>query len=479
MKGIVVGAGGTTRELLRRLGAAWEVTVIEPDRARLEQVRGIRAIKPVLGDGTSRLVLERAGLAETDVLVAATNDDGANLEICRLALMQGVVRVVALAADPERLPAYRELGVPAFSPDSMTARRLDESLQTRRITSQSFAHGKAEAIEFEVTASSAVRGRSLKELRARSWVVGAILRQGRLLIPHGDTIFEADDLVTVVGAGTDFAEIVKTFTAGQARFPLEYGKSVALAVEDKDVELGLPEACHLVRNSRASSLLLVHRGEESVRDPDEQARLRKLLETASRGAEGVEVHRRDVAESPAKALSRITSEESVGVIVRVPPRRDLPSLWGANRAVRLSRKTARPVLIARSSHPYERILVPARRTSSGRAAARAAIDLAVQAKASLTALAVVDPVFIAGPEAARDARNAISWLREEATVLGLNLKGQILRGNPVRSFMEAAKDADLLVLGVGRHRRSRFQVGVIDQAARRARLSVLVVPVQE
>ncbi|MBD3160813.1 MAG: hypothetical protein GF346_01565, partial [Candidatus Eisenbacteria bacterium] len=213
MKVIIVGAGGPTRELLRRLGDGWDVAIVEPSSEVLDRARGIRPVQAVRGDGTSRLVLERAGLKETDALVAATNDDDANLEICRIGKEAGVHRVIGVAADPERIAEFREIGIDTFAPDNIAARRLEENLEPRRITSQSFAHGRAEAIELEVTSRSPVHGKPLKDLHARSWVVGAILRDGKLLIPHGDTILEDGDLVTVVGAGAEFAEICRTFTS--------------------------------------------------------------------------------------------------------------------------------------------------------------------------------------------------------------------------------------------------------------------------
>ena len=478
MRGIVVGAGGPTRELLRRLGDAWELTVVEPEGEVLEQARGVRPFRPIRGDGTSRLILERAGLAEADAVVAATNDDDANLEICRIALDAGVHRIVAVAADPERVADFRALGVSTFSPDSIAARRIEENLEPRRITSQSFAHGKAEAIEYELTARSPVCGRSLQDLHARSWVIGAILRDGQLLIPHGETVLESGDLVTVVGAGADFVEIVRAFTAGQPRFPLDYGKDIVLTVEPKELD-AIGEAVFLVRNSRATGLLLIQRDEESVRDEDERARLQEMSKKAEEETAAVEVRRLEVNETHSRTLLRLITEESVGILVRSFSRRGwLGSLLAASRAASRSRQLSCPVLLARGSHPYKRILVPARRTPAGRAAARAAIDLAVRGKIALTALAAIDPIFLAGPLADLEAKAAMSWLREDAAVLGLSFEGLVRRGNAIRTFLGEIRESDLLVLGVSSSRR-RFPFAVVDQLAGRAPVSVLLVPTME
>ncbi|MDH3426624.1 MAG: NAD-binding protein, partial [Acidimicrobiia bacterium] len=99
---IVVGSGGTTRQLLGRLGESWEVTVIDVDADRLARAEKVRPVELVEGDGSSRVVLERAGLDNADALVAATADDDANLEACRIASETGLLRVFAVAADPDR-----------------------------------------------------------------------------------------------------------------------------------------------------------------------------------------------------------------------------------------------------------------------------------------------------------------------------------------------------------------------------------------
>ena len=63
MKAIIVGAGGATRELLRRLGDSWTVTVIDVSEEQLQKLRETEGAHTVAGDGTSRLTLQRAGLA--------------------------------------------------------------------------------------------------------------------------------------------------------------------------------------------------------------------------------------------------------------------------------------------------------------------------------------------------------------------------------------------------------------------------------
>ncbi len=424
-------------------------------------------------------MLARAGLEHADAVVAAADDDEANLEVCRIALEAGVHRVVAVSRAPERADDYRELGVTAVSPQSLAARRLELNLETRRVSSMAFADGRAEAIEFRVEADSPVRGKQLRDLHAHSFVVGAILRGDRLIVPHGETVLEAGDLVTVVGAGADFADIVRTFTAGEASFPLDFGKRVAVAVDGPaDLNGSYREAVELVRGSQASSVLLVHRDPQSLREESRIDQVRGLLDEAPQMADGVEVRLRAVETRPSRALARLPGEESVGAIVmRAPRGRGALGWTRVTLAMSLLRRTRRPVLISRGTAPYGSILVPARRTAAGRAAMRAAIDLARQGKAELRGVAVVDPIFLSGPGAPHEAREAISWLEEEAAAHGLSVEGLIRRGNPVRTLVQLSAEAGLVVLGVDSHRRSPLRgLGIGGLVARGASKSVLLVP---
>ena len=481
MKAIVVGAGGATRELLRRLGEAWNVTVIEPSELQLKKVEGMKGIETVVGDGTSRLTLQRSGLAEADAVVAASNDDDANLEVCRIAIESGILRVVAVAASSDRLADYSQIGVSAFSPDRLVARRVELTLEHRRYASMAFADGRAEAIEFHLGQDAPILGKPLKDFHAQHWIIGAILRKEKLIIPHGDTVLQAGDRVTVVGLGAHFSDIVRTFTSGEARFPLDFGKHVAVALEsEQDLSGPVTEAAYLVRNSAADSLLLIHPDPGSPHDGDMASNINSLLERASAATEGVEVRHLSVKASPTRILPDLCKKESVGIMV-LRPLKGGPLLANirAQRVVLHARRSCIPVLIARGTYPYKSIVVPARQTLSGRAAERAAIDLARYTHADVTGVAVVDPTFIAGSGAPWKARKDIGWLKQEAAIQHIEVRGKIKRGNPVRSFLEAGAAADLLVLGAGQGATRRFGVAINAHISRRAQKSVLLVPVRD
>lgn len=477
---IVVGARGATRDLLRRLEERWEATVIDPDEDLLARAANVREIEQVVGDASSPVTMGRARLNEADAIIAAASDDDINLEVCRLGIDAGLVRVVAIAVDPERLPEYRQLGVPAFAPDSLAARRLEVLLEPRRVSSTAFADGRAEALEVRLTDDSPVRGLALKDLHSESWLVAAVVRDDTFIVPHGSTVLRSGDLVTVVGAARDYSRIVRTFTAGEARFPLDFGKGILVAVDSAaDADVAVGEALALTRSSSAAGIVVAHRDLRTIRDDSQSEEVERLLDRVRGYSEGADVRFHPVAGIPSKSLDAVIADESVGAVVVPAPPAESTSLL---RAVRLLRRTVHwqlPVLFARGSQPYSQIVAPARATPTGLAAARAAIDIAGSGHGSVTAVAVVPPAFVAGADNRETAVRALALMREEASVLDVPVRRVLRQGNPVRVIASSLDGAGLLVLGRAARRATILTPGIVGHLLERVPISVLVVPASQ
>lgn len=480
MRVLLIGARGPTRELLRRLSDLWDVVLIDTDPSALQAAEGVREFTPVVGDGSSQVVLKRAGLDDAAAVVAASFDDDRNLETLRIARDAGVPRVAGVAHNVERLDDYREMGVPAVSADTLAARSVEVLMEPRRVVSTTFADGKAEAIEFWIAPDAPVRGKRLRQLHADTWVIAAVLRKGELIIPRGNTKLEAGDRVTVVGAAADFTRIVKTFTSGESRFPTNFGRKVAVVLEGaEDLDGRIAEAISFVGSTPAEGLVVVHHDLEEILDVGEQDVLAKLLDEIDLRAEGVELTLRPATGDLEAALLALPESESVGMLVTTLEAGT--SLWARRRiATKMNRYAAAgiPILLARGRHPYSAVLVPARRTVAGEVAARAAIDIARTTSAALVGVSAVAPAFASGQEAVDDARESAAWLREEAAVQGVQVRRRVRRGNPVRVIEELSATASLLVISMPTRGFSMLRPGITGHLLGRVASSVLLVPRQ-
>jgi trk/ktr system potassium uptake protein len=477
MRAIVVGAGASARDLIRRLGDSWTVTVIDLDPDRLALVSKIRDVETVLGDGSSAVVLRDAGLSSAVTVVAATASDDVNLEITKLARDAGIEQVVSVVRLPDRVDEFRALGADCVTPASLAARDMEIAMEPRKLASTTFADGRAEAIEFEITPDAPVQGKALREIHSEDWVVAAILRSGELVVPHGATRLLTGDRVTVVGSAAAFAQVVRTFAGGVSRFPLNFGRKVVVALRnERDLTGCVAEAAYFVRNSNAVELIVVHRDPESMRSAAEAEELSALVASADSDALGVEVEHRVVSDDPIKAIVDVARSESVGAIAAPMGRRGLfrpyagvPKLLGRLAKARL------PVLLTKGEARFAAVIAPSRRTLSGDAAARAAIDIAKRSGSKVIGVAVANPVYM-GADDLMEKKHATAWLRQEASVQDVDVERHVVRGNPVKVLAAMTTPDRLLVVSMPPMPIKRINPGIAVWAGSRGEGSVLFVP---
>ena len=480
MRAVVVGAGASARDLIRRLGDNWTITVIDPDPDRLALAEQIRDLETVLGDGSSAVVLRDADLEHAVTVVAATASDDVNLEITKLAKDAGVEQVVSIVRVPDRLDEFRSLGAECVTPASLAARDMEIAMEPRKLASTTFADGRAEAIEFEITPDSPVQGKALKEIHSENWVVAAILRDSALVVPHGATRLLTGDRVTVVGAAADFAQIVRTFAGGVSRFPLNFGRKVVVALRSEaDLRGPVAEAANFVRNSNAVELIVAHRDPADVKSIAEAEVLEGLIARSDGEALGIEVEHRTTERDPMAALVDVAKDESVGVLVAPMGRtRWLKPYAGIPKQLNALAKASVPVLLTRGEPHFDAIVAPSRRTLSGDAAARAAIDIAKRSAARVVGVAVANPLYM-GSDDLMEKKHATAWLRQEASVQDVDVERHVVRGNPVKVLADITTADRMLVVSMPGIPIGRLNPGIGVWAASRGQGSVLFVPKPE
>ena len=122
---LIIGAGKLGRESGQRLmDAGHHLTFVEKDHQLAENAKEIFGDRVILGDGCDPKVLEQAGIARTQIIIAATGEDEDNLIIAELAHhIFGVQCVLTRVNRPENqwlFTAHRGVDT-AFCPISMTA----------------------------------------------------------------------------------------------------------------------------------------------------------------------------------------------------------------------------------------------------------------------------------------------------------------------------------------------------------------------
>lgn len=197
---IIVGCGRVgayTAAALAREGNS--VVVIDRDANSLRLLPHVFSGKTIVGMGYDRKVLEEAGIAEADALVAATSGDNTNVVAARVAKeVYRVPDVVARIFDPQRAEIYRHYGIQTFAPTAWSAGKIIELLVSPNLERE-LVFGNGEVQMMAAWVPPHMVGKPVTDLRVPGEIrVALIVRLGKALLPVSGTRFEEDDQVHVM-----------------------------------------------------------------------------------------------------------------------------------------------------------------------------------------------------------------------------------------------------------------------------------------
>ncbi len=222
MKIIIIGAGQVGATLAENLAReANDVTLVDADAARLDELQDRLDIRTVVGAGSHPGVLRRAGADEADMLLAVTDSDESNMLACQIAntLFHTPTKIARVrSAEYLKEDALWEDGALPIdlhiSPEQLVTdyiRRLIEYPGALQVVD--FAEGQVRLVAVKAYYGGPLVGRQLKELPTHLPAhvdarVAAIYRRGRPLLPTGDTLIEAEDEVFFVAATKHIPKIM-------------------------------------------------------------------------------------------------------------------------------------------------------------------------------------------------------------------------------------------------------------------------------
>lgn len=200
---VVVGGGKVGYYLTKTLvNEGYEVLLIERNAAKVTTWSERFGAVVLQGDGCEVSVLEKAGVGRADVVIATTGDDEDNLVIAQLAQHQFTVpKVIARVNNPKNEEIFRRLGVMyTVSQTNIILSRIEEEIPNRPLIHLStLRHADLAVVEVDIDRSAPVVGASLRTVHfPPDAIVAAIVRADNLIVPRGETTFEAGDRVIAI-----------------------------------------------------------------------------------------------------------------------------------------------------------------------------------------------------------------------------------------------------------------------------------------
>lgn len=218
MKIIIVGAGEVGFHSAQKLSEEnQDVVLIDTDPEKIKRITDNLDVQALMGSGSSPETLRKAGVLDADMLVAATDSDEVNLVSCLLA--RHLNRYILKAARIRNTEYLREKGL--FDQDIMG---IDMSInpETEMVKTIfnlmmipgacdviDFAQGRIKLIGVTIKPDSRFIGRRLFSFTGANerLLIGAIVREEKVLIPHGNDTIKANDLVYLVARSDELNNI--------------------------------------------------------------------------------------------------------------------------------------------------------------------------------------------------------------------------------------------------------------------------------
>ena len=438
MKVIIVGAHGEAKELINRVSSGWSISVIDLDQEKLRNFTTNRQIDKIQGDATSSLVLKKAGLDEATAIVTLTLSDEVNLEILKIAKQNNILRLSSIINDSSHIDKFKELDVELVEPDILLARRFEHILEPRRVVSQAFAGGRAEALEIEISSDSPVRGKKLREIGSDYYIVGALLRKGKVIIPHGDTEIETGDLVTIVLQSGAFSNVINLFSGSESRFPLEFGKDIVVVLDNEKNLKNLSESEFFIRNTKATSLKLITK--EDLFDNNLES-TEETLKAVLKDQEFDITYRNKITN---RDLENFINENSIGTIFY--PVEESISKSKIKSLISIANKSKIPILFSRSTYPYKTIGLLINDNFDENSSNSIAFDLSSTMSAKLAGVIINQPTFLQS-DGEQKVSDTVQKLQDLALSHEVQLDFENFEGNEAKIFTDQTSSYDLSIIG--------------------------------
>ena len=466
MKVIIVGAHGEAKELINRVSSGWSISVIDLDQEKLRNFTTNRQIDKIQGDATSSLVLKKAGLDEATAIITLTLSDEVNLEILKIAKQNNILRLSSIINDSSHIDKFKELDVELVEPDILLARRFEHILEPRRVVSQAFAGGRAEALEIEISSDSPVRGKKLREIGSDYYIVGALLRKGKVIIPHGDTEIETGDLVTIVLQSGAFSNVINLFSGSESRFPLEFGKDIVVVLDNEKNLKNLSESEFFIRNTKATSLKLITK--EDLFDNNLES-TEETLKAVLKDQEFDITYKNKISN---KDLENFINENSIGTIFY--PVEDSISKSKIKSLISIANKSKIPVLFSRSTYPYKTIGLLINDNFDENSSNAIAFDLSSTMSAKLVGVIINQPTFLQS-DGEQKVSDTVQKLQDLALSHEVQLDFENFEGNEAKIFTDQTSSYDLSIIG-SNSSQSWQDRKVIEFVSTNSNSSVLYIP---
>jgi trk system potassium uptake protein len=194
---VIYGAGRTGVAIARvLLEQGIGVRIIEGDRERARIVSDeLDQARVYHSTGLDADFLERERIADAQVAIFAMEDDMKNHFAATLAKVHGVRFAIAVVHDTPSVEVFEKAGIDiTINPRQVTAEEIVRFAHDPRTQQVAMLEGdRFEVLDITTRPGSEYVGLKFRDMPIRGALIGAIVRNGRAVFPHGDEILHPGD----------------------------------------------------------------------------------------------------------------------------------------------------------------------------------------------------------------------------------------------------------------------------------------------
>ncbi|MBE6996607.1 MAG: Trk system potassium transporter TrkA [Ruminococcaceae bacterium] len=227
MKIVIIGGGMVGSTIAAQLtNEGHDITVVDRHVSVADRISDSLDCMALAGNGASLELMRSADVPSSDLLIACTAQDELNMLCCVFAKKLGCRSAIARVRTPEYADQMyyfkEELGMSmTINPELNAAREMFKLLEIPGVLKRdSFAKGRVEIVEVVPKTGDMLDGTRLMDLQRKlkcRVLVGAVQRDGEVIIPDGSFTLRAGDKVSLCAPTKDLVSILHSIGEDQKK----------------------------------------------------------------------------------------------------------------------------------------------------------------------------------------------------------------------------------------------------------------------
>lgn len=479
---VIIGLGNIGLELLSKLSRDYALTCVDSNPENEKTAKKLRPdMKFILGDATSRLVLEKADINEAGQVIITITKEKVNGEIARVLKENFKVdRVISIGVSSEGIKTLEELGVEVENIFTSAAVMIRNRFEHKSRTVHAIGLGKNEILEVEVHPGSRLANKALGLLAPLKWRIGLIYRGDSIIIPKEDTILKPKDRVIILGDPNVLKTVSGVLTFSFRQFPLEYGSTAVVFVAGKEEESFFDEIDYLFSVFPLTRAVFAI----SSKAVANTKRIKHYLGKSHIKNITVKETTGSILDALAETFAGIDKEQGL-IVLSLTALLNSNSFFMTSEGKRgflqkLARICSCPIILCNGSFPYEKALVPCVAGITEQSVLEAAFEISSALNNEITAVTVAPSRYMASNDDIALFEKQKGMISDLSFMYKTSINAETLQGNPVHAVSAAAKTRNLLLVDTASwQQRSFFSFltpDIVWHIIKNSPVSTLIVP---